>query len=190
LRTRVPDLSRRCPRCYFPPAHCLCPSIPRLRTATRIVLVRHASERVRTTNTGRWAALALERCEVLEHGLAGAPLGEARIAPGRAAVLFPSGGAAAPPPDLDVLVVLDGTWAQARRMLQRIPALQALPRLSLEAPPSDRLRRPTVPGGMSTLEAIAAALDLLGDRAAARALAEFHRLAVERGRALRWPGKP
>ena len=188
MRSRVPDLSRRCPRCYFPPAHCLCPDIPRLETATRVVFLRHAAERARTTNTGRWAALALARSEVLEHGAAGAPLDLAPVAGDRAAVLFPSpGGSSAPGSRPDALVVVDASWAQARRMIQRIPALRALPRISLPARPGDRLRRPTVSQGMSTLEAVASALELLGEAEAARALADLHRLAVARGRALRWP---
>ncbi|HTP51965.1 MAG TPA: tRNA-uridine aminocarboxypropyltransferase [Anaeromyxobacteraceae bacterium] len=186
MRCRIPDLSRRCPRCLFPPDSCLCPEIPRLETATRVLFVRHAAERTRTTNTGRWAALALLRSELLEHAVPGAPLDSSRISAGRAAVLFPSpAGEFVPSPRPETLVVVDGTWAQARRMLQRIPELRSLPRLSLAARPGDRLRRPTVSGGMSTLEAVAAALDLLGEGAAAQALAEVHRRAVSRARSLR-----
>ena len=192
MRSRVPNLLRRCRRCYFPPAACLCPFIPKLATATRVVFVRHAAERVRTTNTGRWAALALERSEVLEHAVAGAPLDLSRLAGGdSAAVLFPSGATRPLPlPPPATLVVPDGTWAQARRMLQRIPALRALPRFSLPERPGDRLRRPTVSQGMSTLEAVAAALEALGEGGAAKALLELHLLAVARGRALRWPSRP
>jgi DTW domain-containing protein YfiP len=183
--------------------------------------VRHAQERARTTSTVRWAALALERCEVLDHALRGAPLDLSRIPSSGAVVLFPSAGgpprgdaagaggapggpaqagkapdgaAAArrdprsllPDPLPHTLVVLDGSWGQARRMLQRIPPLRTMPRLSLPVREGERLRRPTVEGGMSTLEAIAAALDLLGDAPAARALEELHRLAVARSLRLRW----
>jgi DTW domain-containing protein YfiP len=70
-------------------------------------------------------------------------------------------------------------------MLQRIPELQTLPRLSLPGALAERLRVPTVKGGMSTIEALAAALDLLGDAEAAAALKHTWRLAVERGLSLR-----
>jgi DTW domain-containing protein YfiP len=213
LRNRVPDLSRRCPRCAFPPDHCICAEIPRLASRTRVVVIRHAAERVRTTSTVRWAALALEGCEVLDHAVRGAPLDLARIPVRGAAVLFPSRGgpaagrrpfecapaAARPQPDAragvpdpipDTLVVLDGSWAQARRMLQRIPPLRTMPRLSLPVRDAERLRRPTVADGMSTLEAIAAALALLGDADAARGLEALHRVAVARSLRLRWsPGR-
>jgi DTW domain-containing protein YfiP len=74
-------------------------------------------------------------------------------------------------------------------MLQRIPVLRTLPRLSLPGCVAERLREPTVKDGMSTIEALAQALDLLGDADAARALERTWTLAVERGLSLRWSGK-
>ncbi len=183
----MPDLSRRCPGCCFPPSHCICGSVTRVPSRTRVVIVRHAQERARTTNSGRWAALALARCEILDHAVHGAPLAADAIPVEDAAVLFPSPAGGPPrPPFPGTLVVLDATWSQARRMIQRIPALQRLPRISLPGSPGDRLRQPTVAGGMSTIEAIAATLRLLGDEAAATSLDVAWRLAVSRGHSLRW----
>jgi DTW domain-containing protein YfiP len=147
-------------------------------------MVRHWNERVRTTNSGRWAALALTRCEIVDHGVPGAPLDPARIPVEGAAVLFPSPGGL-PFPLPETLVVLDATWAQARRMLQRIPALRALPRLPVPGTVAERLREPPVAGGMSTIEALARALDLLGDREASVELDRTWALALERGLSLR-----
>jgi DTW domain-containing protein YfiP len=138
--------------------------VPRLRTRIEVVFLRHASERDRLTNTGHWAALALEGSAVLEQGLPGARLDDSALAAPGTWILFPSPH----PPPADAgpprrLVVPDGTWPQARRMVQRVPALRALPRLPLPpALPAARLRRP-VAGGMSTLEALAAALRQLGE---------------------------
>ncbi|MBS1108335.1 MAG: domain containing protein [Anaeromyxobacteraceae bacterium] len=187
-RRRVPDLSRRCPGCFFPPDRCLCGEAPRVENRTRVFMLRHWQERVRTTNSGRWAALSLSRCEIVDHAVPGAPLDFSRIPVERAAVLFPSPGGGVPSPPPETLVVLDATWAQARRMLQRIPALQTLPRLSLPGSVAERLREPTVKEGMSTIEALALALDLLGDDVAARALERTWALAVDRGLSLRWSG--
>jgi DTW domain-containing protein YfiP len=190
-RSRVPDLSKRCPRCLFLPDWCLCPAIPRIAARTRFVVMRHASERTRSTNTVRWAALALG-CEVLDYGAPGAPLGELGLdAPGTW-VLFPSPAPApamAEPPRR--VVVLDGSWSQARRMIQRVPALQRLPRLALPAAPAaeglPRLRRPTVEHGMSTIEAMARALALLGEPDAAAQLDAVHAEALGRAWSLRGP---
>ena len=185
MRSRVPDLSRRCPGCFFPPSHCLCAETPRVENRTRVFMLRHWQERVRTTNSGRWAALALSRCEIVDHAVPGEPLDFSRIPTTGAAVLFPSPAGGIPSPLPQTLVVLDATWSQARRMLQRIPELQTLPRLSIPGVLAERLRRPTVKGGMSTIEALAAALELLGDAEAAGALTRTWRLAVDRGLSLR-----
>jgi tRNA-uridine aminocarboxypropyltransferase len=145
--------------------------VPALRTGIEFVFVRHASERTRLTNTGHWAALALEGSAVVEQGVPGVPLDLAPLAVDGGWALFP--GPAAPPPLARPrrIVVPDGTWAQARRIMQRVPALRTLPRLSLAPPPAaTRLRRPTVAGGMSTLEAVAAALRALGEPDAASRL--------------------
>jgi DTW domain-containing protein YfiP len=66
------------------------------------------------------------------------------------------------------LVVLDATWRKSRKMLALNPALQALPRLSLSAPPPSqyRIRKAHKPGQLSTLEAVCHALaQLEGDAA-------------------------
>jgi DTW domain-containing protein YfiP len=150
---------------------CLCPAVPALRIGIEFVFVRHASERTRLTNTGHWAALALEGSAVVEQGVPGAPLDLAPLAVDGGYALFP--GPPAPPPLARPrrIVVPDGTWAQARRIMQRVPALRTLPRFPLEAPrAATRLRRPTVAGGMSTLEAVAAALRALGEPEAASRL--------------------
>jgi len=214
------DLSRRCARCLFPFEACLCPDVPRLETRTSFFLLRHASELNRPTNSGRWAALALTRARIVDYavpavrrGKISRPVGAGRAdrlrggeedashhavppdlsalsEPGTA-VLFPSPH----PLSLDApprqLVVLDATWAQARRMIQRVPELQRLPRLAL--PPrraegaAQPIRRPTVKGGMSTLEAVAGALHLVGEEEAARALDALHAAALERSWRLRRP---
>jgi tRNA-uridine aminocarboxypropyltransferase len=172
----------RCARCLFPPGFCLCPEVPRLEAPFRLVLVRHASERERLSNTARWAALALG-AEIVEHGLPGPPLDDAPLRAARARVLFPSPHPedASPSPAPAVLVVPDGTWSQSRRMMQRIPALRTLPRLALSGPPAGlRLRRPPTAHGMSTAEAIAGALAALGAGDAAARLLALHDAGVER----------
>jgi DTW domain-containing protein YfiP len=177
----------RCAACAFPVGLCLCDRVPRLDLPVRFVVLRHASEIPRLTSTARWAALALAGTEVIDYALPGGPLdGAALAAPGTWA-LFPSAEPTAPGSARpDRIVVPDGTWQQARRMMHRVPALQRLPRLSLPAAtPAPRLRRPPIAGGMSTLEAMAEALRFLGHAAAAADLLALHAEAVERASRLR-----
>ena len=99
------------------------------------------------------------------------------------AVLFPSPHPATLVPPPRQVVVLDATWAQARRIIQRIPALRTLPRLALPARALavvDPIRQSTVAGGLCTLEAMAAALHLLGETEAGRALDVLHAAALDR----------
>ena len=186
----------RCPRCVLPPTACVCSDIPRLETRTRVVLIRHWREAHATTNTGRLAALALPRMEIHDHGAPSLPPVTAAdldlpADPTRAWLLFPPEEGHPPPaadaPLPEVLVVLDGSWRHARRMVRRLEAVQALPRFS--PPPSQvvrhRLRTPTFPGGMATLEAIAQALAVLeADPAVGQRLDDLFELFVERVRAL------
>ncbi len=88
------------------------------------------------------------------------------------AVLFPGEGARplaqwlqSPP---RVLIVVDGTWSQARKLLRLNPRLAALPRLSYDPPqPGNyRIRREPSDKHLSTIEATAAVLGVLeGDPA-------------------------
>ncbi len=85
-------------------------------------------------------------------------------------------------PDPITLIVPDGTWSQAVRARKRVPGLADIPCAAL--PPglvsTYRLRHEPRPGRVSTLEAIAHALDILESPTVATALLHIHRLAVER----------
>jgi|GEM_PF-3698071 DTW domain-containing protein YfiP len=67
-------------------------------------------------------------------------------------------------------------------MYKRLSVLASLPRVSLSPPANApmRLRTPTTPEGMATSEAIARALELLGDADAAAALDRIFALMVQR----------
>lgn len=188
----IPSVARslppgRCAACAFPSALCICALIPRLELPTRFVVLRHASEIPRLTSTARWAALALVGTEMVDYALPGPPLDGGALSAEGTWILFPSGR---PTPAGSVrprrILVPDGTWQQARRMIQRIPALRTLPRLSLPpAAPAPRIRRPPIAGGMSTLEAMATALRFLGHEEEAERLLDLHAEAVERVARLR-----
>ena len=161
MRGRTPvDLSGRCPRCWMLEERCFCALIPEVVTRTEILVLRHYKESWRTTNTARIAALAMPRCRIVGYGEQGGDLDVAALVEPGTWLLYPDGGAVpADPPRR--LLVLDGSWAQARRMFKRVPGLAGLPRLSVTPPPTPvaRLRRPHLVEGMATLEAIAAAME-------------------------------
>ncbi len=71
-----------------------------------------------------------------------------------------------------LLIVPDGTWRKARKMLYLNPLLAALPRVTLGqlAPSRYRLRKAPEPGAVSTLEAVVQALNVLEQPASFDAL--------------------
>lgn len=173
----------RCPRCNLPLHLCLCSEIPRVETRTRFLLLQHVVEIGKKSNTGRVAALALTNARLLTYGLPGAALDTDLLSEPGTWLLFPDGPPA--PPDAPAprqLVVLDANWSQARRMTQRLPTLRTLPRLVLPppAPGMLKLREPSHPSGMSTLDAIARAVAVLEGPEVAAPLERLAALRVQR----------
>jgi DTW domain-containing protein YfiP len=151
----------------------------------QVVIVRHHLERWRSSNTGRLAHLALPSSVLVDHGGQDGPAVLPPLA--GAWLVFPAGEPLHDPPSVPPrqLVVLDATWAQARRMYRKLSALRGLPVLRLpEAPmPAARLREAPAPDRVSTIEAIARALRLLEGDAVAEPLEQLFALAVARARA-------
>lgn len=159
----------RCERCQRPLDHCLCPLIPSLDSRTRVVLLQHPSEVSHALNTARLAALGMVNAE-LRVGEVFDDLPALLATPGyRPVLLFPGEQAqvlsayeiADEMPLL--LIVPDGTWRKARKLLYLNPLLDALPRVTLgQVPPSRyRLRKAPEPGALSTIEAVVEALNAL-----------------------------
>ena len=182
MRSVTPaDLHGHCARCLLLQEICVCGVLPRIDARTEIVLIRHLTERKLTSNTGRFAALSLPNSRILQYG-GGEAFDAAPIRAPRTALLYCSGPPRTLPFVPERLVVLDGSFRQARRMYKRVPELRDLPELSLPAPnvTPTRLRQPTQPEGMSTIEAIAAALSLLEGPELAAPLWALHAELVRR----------
>lgn len=189
MRSTTPrDLNGHCARCLLKLEICVCATLPRVETRTEIVLIQHVTEQFLTSNTGRFAALALPNSRLVAYG-GGAPFDSGLLCTPGSALLYSSGPSPARPLSLvpERLIVLDGSFRQARRMYKRVPELRALPELSLPAPrvTPTRLRRPTQPEGMSTIEAIAAALSALEGPEVAAPLWALHSELVSRADHLR-----
>lgn len=160
----------QCPRCTRPVERCLCALIPSLPSRTRIVILQHPSEVRHALNTARLAALGLSNAQLLV-GEVFEQLEMHLQLPGyQTYLLFPGETAqllSSMQPKADdspvLLVVPDGTWRKARKLLHLNPALAALPRVVLAEGLQSRyrLRKAPMPGALSTLEAIVEALNTL-----------------------------
>ncbi|MDD0986311.1 tRNA-uridine aminocarboxypropyltransferase [Pseudomonas shahriarae] len=158
----------QCPRCLRPTTHCLCALIPSLHSRTRVLLLQHPSEVNHALNTARLAALGLVNAQLVV-GEVFEDLQTLLNPPGyQVRLLFPGEEAQSlqtysPSDEPLLLVVPDGTWRKARKLLHLNPLLAALPRVTLAAGAVSRyrLRKAPGPGALSTVEAIVQALQVL-----------------------------
>lgn len=156
----------RCLRCRRAASVCYCPHLTPIVSRTRVVFLQHPKERRVAIGTARLAHLALPNSELHVGFAFGDHPVAAKLAAG-AALLFPGPGALDPaalpagPPR--TLVVIDGTWSQARKLLGANPALAVLPRIGLvPAQPSRyRIRREPAAHCLSTVEAVVETLGRL-----------------------------
>jgi DTW domain-containing protein YfiP len=165
--------------------------VPRIDTRVRFVIVRHSLEAWKTTNTARLAAMALTNSELHDYGAKDRLFDESLLDAPDTWLLYPDDRPSVPsstPPAR--LLVVDGTWQQARKLIQTIPRIWTMPKLSLPPPPSGarRLREGHLEQGMSTIEAIARAVALFEGEEKARLLDLLHEEMIERILALR--GQP
>jgi DTW domain-containing protein YfiP len=159
---------------------CYCAALPTLETATRVVILQHPREREMPIGTARMASLCLPgaRLHVGVRWDDSAPLREALADPARPPILlYPGPGArdilADPPAGPVTLVVVDGTWSQAKNVVRDNPVLRTLPRYDFVAPEPTRyrIRKEPRPDYVSTIEALMHVLGVLeGDPQRFRAL--------------------
>lgn len=155
----------QCPRCQRPLNHCLCALIPSLANSTRVLILQHPSETGHALNTARLAALGLTNAELR----VGESFEDLPVDDGTASYLLFPGEGAVPLMELAKrveplrLIVPDGTWRKARKLLHLNPRLAALSRVALPVGLMSRyrLRKAPMPGALSTLEAIVTALNAL-----------------------------
>ena len=191
------DHRRACPKCYRDKDDCLCAKVPVFDNLISVLILQHPQEQYKQLNSARLTDIMLKNCAV-RVGLSWqgfkAVAGESAM-PSQWGILFlNSNGKAGDPPVaihdrkkhsitdygfLQGIIALDGSWKQAKTLWWRNPWFLKLNRISLN-PAHASLRAQTRKGGLSTIEAIAFALDHLGeDKIIGESLrANFRRLII------------
>jgi DTW domain-containing protein YfiP len=180
-----------CPACRFQGWLCVCAHTPRVVARTPLVCIVHVRDLGRTSNTVRLLSLAVRDTTVLCHGASPTPTDPAPHVPAGATpvVLFPGHGARPLSPELvaslpspPALIVPDGNWRQASRMVKRIPLLADAVKVALpdRAFAGMAVRRNQEDHHMSTYEAVAQALGVIEGEAVAAPLFDFYRRATDR----------
>lgn len=169
-----------CSRCEYPQVTCVCEAIESIEVPHRIIILQHPSEVGHAKGTVRLIRLAIPTAEVYV-GERPEDFIEAQESISSSAspvfLIFPdnSGGKflqdeqpsqVAPGHKISAtLVLIDGTWRKAKKILALNEWLQQLPRLTIqpEAPSEYRIRSSRIENSLSTLEALAYTLEQLQD---------------------------
>ncbi len=205
------ETDERCADCGKPKSICVCDRIAPLDTRTRLLVLQHPQEGNVDLTTVPLLARTLPRC-VVRVGLSWASLAQAlggdEVENARWAAIYPTKLAEDIPPELraanvllldkkgrlrpddapplEGLVVLDGTWSQAKTLWWRNPWLLKLGRVVLNPrEPSiyGKLRKEPRREYVSTLEAVADVLPALGEPEEVRSqLRRAMRTMVQRAR--------
>jgi DTW domain-containing protein YfiP len=166
----LPDHRELCLRCRRPRSACWCHALKPISSQTHVVFIQHPREARVPVSTCRMAHLSLPNSELhVGLGAAGDAHLEALCREPDTAVLFPSVGAQ----DVDglahaprTLIVVDGTWSNAKKVVEKCPVLSKLPRLSFKPaqPGNYRIRKEPNEHALSTIEAVAHVLERLERR--------------------------
>lgn len=184
--TRQRKITEPCSTCGSSRTLCLCEAVPRIELRTRICLVIHHRELLRSSNTGLLAYRALVNSEMRIRGESRErlELTDLLTPQYRTFLFYPSGDAV----ELDgalvareetpiQLIVPDGTWRQARKIHYRHHELKDVPRVKIGAPKDStfQLRAQSRPEGMATLQAIAHGLAVIeGEQVGAQLMQLYH----------------
>ena len=165
--------------------------MPKIALRTKIVLVIHHRELSRNSNTGLLAIKALVNSEmrIRGEGREALDLKDLLSPQYRTLLFYPSDDALELSEEVIrrerkpiQLIVVDGTWRQARRMLYRQEELKGLPRVKISTVnnSSYQLRAQSSPERMATLQAIAYGLGVIEGDPVRTALMKLYNAKVER----------
>jgi DTW domain-containing protein YfiP len=175
------DKKDACPECYRPKDHCFCHTHSSVHNEMRVLILQHPQEQYKLLNSARLAHAVLQN-STLKVGLSwrnfSHALGEDANSREWGVLYLKAGGEALGKPvemfdskkrlvgilpKLKGLVVIDGSWKQAKALWWRNPWLLRLNRISLNMQ-QQSLRSQIKSEGLSTIEAIACGLGILGEK--------------------------
>ncbi|MDC9514592.1 DTW domain-containing protein [Pseudoalteromonas sp. CST5] len=160
-----------CERCLFTPSTCICGAIKRLTNKVSVVILQHPNEEKIAKNTAKLLNLSLTDCKIIkgENNTDFAMLNSLPL--DSTVLLYPNEHATYlddtnPKPALSNithLIVIDGTWKKAYKILQLTPLLTKFKTVSFKQLPQNRyaIRKAPRADSLSTLEAVAHSLLLI-----------------------------
>jgi len=183
-RSVVLGKSLRCERCLLSPRWCICEALAALELPIGVNVLLHQRESYRPTSTTRiiQRVVPAARVRVYQHDM---PLRRDAFVPDDQPlwILHPQGepiDAEPLPPRLEVLL-LDGSWREAARMMHDVRSWGRLVNLPMTGPTRYWLRGQQSEGTYSTVEALLFLLQSLGLHEEHAKLRELFELQVYAG---------
>ena len=186
LASHPPEGSTRCYGCFRPIQLCFCDGVPRIENRVEVLIFQHVRERWHAFNTARIVSRSLQRCRLIVDHTQGFAKRDLPVQDD-AVLLYPDQNA---PPVSELrhrkptqLVIIDGTWHQAKTIVRDLPQLKSLRRVRIQPPTPGqyRIRREPDDQSLSTLEATVAALGDLEPETVGlgQLLNVFHRMVAD-----------
>ncbi|WP_153916484.1 tRNA-uridine aminocarboxypropyltransferase [Shewanella sp. TC10] len=153
-----------CPQCAYPQSACICSSVTTMNVKTEVIVLQHPSEVEHAKNTVKLLCLTLPATKVmvgetaddfadLQTYLQQSSKPIYLVYPNETSQSAADSGA----PEECIILLIDGTWRKAFKMLQLNPWLLELPALHIEfeGVSQYRIRKAKRSDSLSTLEATA-----------------------------------
>jgi DTW domain-containing protein len=182
METQVKKIDKKqaCPGCLRPVEQCFCDKVKQCDNKIEVLILQHPQEQYKIINSAMLAHKILKNSN-LKVGLSWRNFSHALgrdVDLKKWGVLFLKGSSGKRPlectdskkrtlpriPELDGIVVIDGSWKQAKTIWWRNPWLLRLIRITLN-PQAGSLRTQTKKEGLSTIEAIEFAFKYIDKKA-------------------------
>ena len=155
-----------CYTCFRPVSHCVCGFVEPFRAHFNTVILQHPNERRKYYSTTKLVSGAIQNSRILRGVEFDASALESLLEGQSTYLLYPRAGAIdASEARLDcscTVVVIDGTWREAAKIIFRNEFLKKLPCLTFkrEMQSNYKIRKQPKPGCLSTLESLGALLKI------------------------------
>ncbi len=185
-----------CKTCSYPTIQCICDLVPSLSGSVKVWILQDKKESRHAKNTARLFILGYKPAQIVQvddpeqwHTFLQS------VTTKNTVLLYPDDKAKPleilatdESSDYSNIVLLDGTWRKAKKMLYTHDVLASFPMVSFTMPPKSHyvIRKSPSENALSTFEAATYALDLLSTEFDSQAMTSFFAAVVER----QWAQQP